>query len=415
MSHWQTIRREYRSWHAIFFGAMTMLLLCAGCRLPEVRGDETPAARQVAQYQSTNFLIHTDLAEEDAQELLKRLETMLTLISRYWGAPARKKIVCYIVDEPSNWPEGSLSPEALATVRNGGITNAAGVKRGRVTDMTAVVYASTKFGTPQHEAVHAYCYQAFGTTGPTWYAEGMAEMGNYWVEGDETVNCPDYVVEFLKTSPRPTLQQITDPDHRTGDGWKNYAWRWALCHFLAHNPNYAERFRTLGVSLLSNRGDTIERAWPSQMDELEFEFRFFLDHLDTGLEVKRCRWDWKARFREASQKAVRCRIEAARGWQPSLIKGTAGQMLRLTAEGQWTTDVNETPFSGRGSPATGKGRILGCVKTEEGLTEEFIIVPDRSFQLPAEGQLYLRCEDEWTSLSDNDGQLEISLSAEIAE
>ncbi|MBL8811388.1 MAG: hypothetical protein JNM43_14545 [Planctomycetaceae bacterium] len=415
MSLLQTIRQVRGAWHTILFVAMVKLLCCAGCRLPEVRGDETPAARKVQQYQSANFLIHTDLAEEDAQELLERLENMLTLISRYWGAPSRKKIVCYIVDDTSNWPAGSLSPEALATVSNGGITNAAGVKRGRVTDMTAVVYASTKFGTPQHEAVHAYCYQAFGTTGPTWYAEGMAEMGNYWVEGDESVNCPDYVVEFLKSSPRPTLQQITDPDHRTGDGWKNYAWRWALCHFLSHNPNYAERFRVLGVSLLSNRGGTIERAWPSQMDELEFEFQFFLDHLETGLEAKRCRWDWKARFREASSKAVRCKVDAARGWQPSLIKGTEGQKLRLTAEGQWTTDVNEPPFSGRGSPVTGKGRILGCVKNEKGLSDEFVIIPDRSFSLPAEGDLYLRCEDEWTSLNDNDGELAISVSAEIAE
>ena len=34
---------------------------------------------------------------------------------------------------------------------------------------------------------------------------------------------------------------------RPGD-WRDYAWRWALCHLLAHDPTYADRFRALAVA-----------------------------------------------------------------------------------------------------------------------------------------------------------------------
>src|SRR5262245_2994783 len=49
------------------------------------RGDEAPAGP--AQYTSKNFVVNTDLPPDEARDLLKRLETMLTIISKYWGRP----------------------------------------------------------------------------------------------------------------------------------------------------------------------------------------------------------------------------------------------------------------------------------------------------------------------------------------
>ncbi|MFG0240782.1 MAG: hypothetical protein ACF8CY_07010, partial [Gimesia chilikensis] len=36
-------------------------------------------------YRSKNFLIHTDLSPDEAQDLLARLEKMLVIISAYWA------------------------------------------------------------------------------------------------------------------------------------------------------------------------------------------------------------------------------------------------------------------------------------------------------------------------------------------
>ena len=51
---------------------------------------------------------------------------------------------------------------------------------------------------PLHESVHGYCCQAFGRTGPQWYAEGAAEMGNYWVDGERGVNAYPWVIKYLR-------------------------------------------------------------------------------------------------------------------------------------------------------------------------------------------------------------------------
>ncbi|MDG1894070.1 MAG: hypothetical protein P8J37_04095 [Fuerstiella sp.] len=274
--------------------AASIFLVCllgfaaANCAVGQDQGNRTADARRPDDYRSRNFLIHTDLAKDDADALLQKMETMLKIISRYWGAPNRKTIECYVVDDLDYWPSGSLSPQVRNTVRQGGITIAQGTRRGTQLNMNAIVYASNSYGTPQHEAVHAYCYQTFGVTGPTWYAEGMAELGNYWVEDDATVTAPDYVIQFLKNSPRRTLEEITDYRQRTGDGWQNYTWRWALCHFLVNNSNYYDRFRPMGVGFLTGRPSTFDRSFASQMEELEFEFRFFVDHLQRGFDVGRC-------------------------------------------------------------------------------------------------------------------------------
>ena len=67
------------------------------------------------------------------------------------------------------------------------------------------MYAVADRGTPQHEAVHAYCGQNFGRTGPVWYSEGMAEMGQYWRVGESRVHCHPQAVKFLRRSKPKTL------------------------------------------------------------------------------------------------------------------------------------------------------------------------------------------------------------------
>src|SRR4029079_2397983 len=115
----------------------------------------------------------------------------------------------------------------------------------------SVVYAIADHGTPQHEAVHAYCGQTFGNTGPLWYAEGMAEMGQYWRKGDASVHCRGPVIEYLRSTAPKSIANIVEVGQFTGDPWENYAWRWALCHLLANNSNYRDRFRPMGLAFLA--------------------------------------------------------------------------------------------------------------------------------------------------------------------
>jgi hypothetical protein len=391
----------------------SIVLLCLLCvaatnyAIGQGGRDQNSGARRPQDYRSRNFLIHTDLAKDDAEALLQKMEMMLKIISRYWGAPNRKTIECYVVDDLDYWPAGSLSPGVRDTVRQGGITIAQGSRRGNQFNLNAIVYASSSYGTPQHEAVHAYCYQTFGVTGPTWYAEGMAELGNYWVEDDTTVTAPDYVIQYLKRSPRKSLEEITDSRQRTGDGWQNYTWRWALCHFLVNNSNYYDRFRPMGVGFLTGRSSTFDRTFASKMKELEFEFEFFVDHLQRGFDVGRCVWNWKARYRE--QKGTRpvvSRIRADQGWQPSGLKVVKGQEYRFSATGMWRTSGDPEGVSADGGPG-GTGKLVGVLFNDYQLGTPFEIGADGAVTAPDDGQLLLRCRDEWDQLSDNKGTISV--------
>ncbi len=123
----------------------------------------------VQEYSSQHFLIYTDLSADKVRDLLRKLEDELKLTAAYWGRPPRGIIECCVVDDLSKWPQeliAKMEPQGLAKIREGagvciGVTRTMGNKFvGK-----AHVYAVAKDNVPLHEAVHAYCDQAFGRTG----------------------------------------------------------------------------------------------------------------------------------------------------------------------------------------------------------------------------------------------------------
>ena len=367
-------------------------------------------------YKSNNFLMHTDLPEKDAQDLLERLEKMLTLISRYWGQPNRQTIECFVVQDLAKWPSGALHPEGVISIRGrAGITISQKVSIGNRFRATAVVYAVADRGTPQHEAVHAYCAQTFGNTGPVWYSEGMAEMGQYWKDGDFSVNADDVVIRYLRSAEtKKTLSAIVDRNEQTGDSWQNYAWRWALCHLLANNENYRKRFHPLGLGLLTEqRGMTFQQVYGSMSREINFEYLFFLNHVERGFRADLCSWDWKARYRvPRGRSGLLSRIVADHGWQPSRLKVRSGEQYAYSASGTWKLDAEADPVNADGTD-DGSGQLVAAIFNDEDYTlgEEFPLGRYGSFTASADGNLVLRCRDAWGRLADNAGRMTVRLKS----
>ncbi len=263
-----------------------------------------PASPALNTFRSRNVVLTTDLDEEKSQALLAELETMLELVGKFFGAPLRKPIPLVVWKDVAKWQGVPLPPEAAEKMRNGGgvtvgqtqmiVNRLTGLTR--ATDATATAYASSRRGTPLHEAVHAYCILTFGSTGPVWYGEGLAELGSYFRKGDTSVRVSAVVMQHLTTSKRQTLREILDPNAVTGDSWENYSWRWALAHVLAYNPNYRDRYRPLGVSLMNDdRKLSFESVYGSMAREITFEYDFFLNVLEQGVRPDLIAWDWKSR------------------------------------------------------------------------------------------------------------------------
>lgn len=366
-------------------------------------------------YTSRHFLMHTDLPQEEAQEELQKLETMLGLIAAYWGRAPSGTIEMYVVRDLKNWPDDAIHPVGLAKIQSGaGVTISQKMTRGNLFVAKAVVYAVAERGVARHEAVHAYCHQTFGAVGPVWYSEGMAEMGQYWVKDDLSVNADDNVIEYLQQSEPRSVQEIVDEqgkNSRTGDSWQDYAWRWALCHVLEVNPNYRRKFRSLGLRYLAGRKASFRSIYGRDLEQLDFEYRFFLQHLESGLRADLCAWDWSKRFTLVSgQRTLSARIDANRGWQPGLAQVKAGKSYSVNATGNWRLSKDADLVSPAGNEG-GLGMLQAVLLTKDyQLTEPFDIGPESTFTAQVDGQLYLRCKDAWAELADNSGTVTVKTS-----
>ncbi len=377
---------------------------------------QRPALTGPQTYTSAHFQVFTDLSEEKSNELLERLETMLKLVSGYWGKPLRKPIRMFVVDNFENWGVDDLSKmdaSGLASIRSGGgltITRVQGYQNGPKIDADAIVYATSKHGTPQHEAVHAYCGITFGETGPVWYSEGMAEVGKYWKVGEKGVTTDPYVIQYLKSKePKPLIEIVNNPLETTGDSWQNYAWRWTLCHLLGFNENYTQRFKPLGISLLAGNNSNFEKVYGAQAEEIEFEYKLFLKDMEPGYRCDLCSWDWKTRFKGISAKAqVVSNIAANKGWQASRLNVQQGIEYAINTDGEWKVSQDSDELLAAGD-ANGNGKLIGIIFTNYELSEPFELGSVDTFTPPASGKLYLRCKDNWGELSDNSGSIKASI------
>jgi hypothetical protein len=278
---------------------------------------------------------------------------------------------------------------------------------GRQAVVKAVIYAKVGEGRTAHETVHAYCRQTFGEVGPDWYAEGMAEMAQYWKAGDRGVHADPVVVKYLREAEPKTAAEIIALKAMNST-WQNYAWCWSLCHLLENNPNYSDRFRKLGLGLLKKRKVSFERSF--RMKQLEFEYSLFLKHLDDGFRVDLCAWDWKKKFRTLSKpgETISLDVAAASGWQPTGLTMQPGVEYDYEATGTWTIEKDAQPLDADGG-AKGRGRLVGVLKRDFELSRPFELGRQGTMKFRVEADLYLRCRDAWNELSDNEGEVSVTL------
>lgn len=376
------------------------------------------AAPEIADYSSKNFLVHTDLPQDEAQELIEKLEKMLRLVSAYYGKPNGRVIEMNVVHDRSMWPAGSIPDDAINSIeQEAGITLTltqmltTGFGDKHIIGAKSVVWARDHHGIPQHEAVHAYCHQTFGRTGPTWYSEGMAEIGKYWNEVSVGVKIDEYVLEYLKETEPEDLEFITALDQRTGDSWQNYAWRWALCYLLSANPNYAPRFKPLGMGMLNGDNVSFEDVYGSMAREIEFEYLFFLKHIDQGYRCDLCAWDWKTKFVPVkSSTGLQVKVAANRGWQATRLQLKKGDKITYTASGEWSLEKKGRMLTANGDD-DGKGRLVAVLFEDYQLSEPFELGEEGEYEASESGNLFVRCQDDWTQIADNGGSISVKFKA----
>ncbi len=362
------------------------------------------APRPPRDVRSQHFLLHTDISDRQGQILLDKLETMIDLVAQYYGRPLRGMIECYVVRDISNWPEDAFPLDARQKILEpAGVTLTVSLGQQR----RSMVYSCDQHQIVQHESVHAWCAQTFGSAGPVWYAEGMAEMGAYWKEGELEVDIHPGVIEYLRNAPPKKMLDIVAEEQFTGDSWQAYAWRWALCHLLVHNPNYSRRMKGLGIAMMSGEEASFEATYGDIASHISFEYDQFVRNFGNGYRADLTAWQWDVQARPLSgSRTATETIAAARGWQATGVLLQKDQSYDVATLGTWQIAKAGEDLTADGN-AVGAGRLIGAVFRDFRLSAPFELSAKHSFAAPSDGQLYLRCQDSWTELSDNEGKIKV--------
>jgi len=370
-------------------------------------------AHPVRDVRSRNFLVHTDLSDREANDLVQELETLLRQISTYWGRPMQGTIECYVVRDFASFPPAAMEADGISGIKTaGGVTLMRTATNGNRYLAKSVVYAGARTEVVRHESVHAYCHQTFGHVGPVWYSEGMAEMGHYWQEGDAAVRVGRREIDFLHENPPKSLAATLSSSQISGDSWQNYAARWALCHFLVHDPNYAPQFLTLGRGILTGGGANFDQTYGPKARELWFEYLLFLEHIDRGYRVDLCAWDWSKKFSTLRPgHSATASIRAGHGWQPTGLTVSPGVQYECVATGNWRIARELKATDGNGDHR-GRGRLVGVVMKDYQLGPEFDVGSRGSLQSKTGGDLYLRCRNAWNELADDSGRVAVKFKVQ---
>ena len=361
---------------------------------------------------SAHFSFLTDVSDREARIILDKLERMAGLLEGYFNRKPDGPVVGFIVRDLAVFAAGTL-PDPLGVEK---IRARAGVcVNERLGDQRkATLYSCDDHGVIQHECTHGFCHMAFGSTGPTWLAEGVAELGTYWKEGEKAVAVePGRMTYLQRAQPKRALLEIAVPGRTEAGTWQDYTWRWALCHLLLNNPNYSDRFKPLAIALMEERpGVSFESVYGPVARELSFEYDLFLRTVGNGYRTDLVAWPWKSRFRSlaSGSGSVKAEVRAAAGWQASGLRVERRVAYEVTAEGRWRTAPAGEPLTADGD-AEGHGRLVGAVfrDQEYALGDAIPLGSRRPFVAPDDGQLFLRCADDWSQLADNDGEIAVTL------
>jgi hypothetical protein len=358
---------------------------------------------------SPHFAFMTDISDREWAVIRDKLERMVGILERFFGRKAGGVVGGFIVRDLAGWPAGLLQePMGVEKIRRReGVCFNSSLGPAR----RAELYSCADHGVIQHECVHGFCHLTFGSTGPTWLSEGVAELGNYWRDGDPAVAIDPVVLGYLQNAPQKrSLGEIAVPGDEPAGSWQDYAWRWALCFLLANNPNYSDRFRPLAVALMEQRpGASFEATYGPVAREVSFEYDRLLATVGNGYRADLAAWPWKAAFRTlAAGGSQRTRVKAAAGWQATGVTVERGGAYEIVAEGTWRTAPAAAPLTADGD-AAGHGRLVATIFHDFALEPELPLGMTGEFTATTDGRLFLRCADDWTQLGDNDGELDVTI------
>ncbi len=292
-----------------------------------------------------------------------------------------------------------------------------------------------------HEGTHWMMWRKYGSQGPPWLAEGMAEwMGTHRWNGQELHmgimptsrdEVPYWgrtklIQEQLATGVAPTLETILRYSNTAHQQTDAYAWSWAAVVFLKYHPDTADVFakllqRSWRTSDEANRWlfQQLRSRWP----EVREQWQETLGDLDYGFDVQRGLRKMSRDVQPLNQPQT-LTVDAADGWQSTGLTVPNGAQITIEATGEYI--VGQLPQPWRCTPAGVsleyyRGQPLGrlMMTTVTPLSREpqfskplvvYSVGSGGAFTLIEGGEVLMRINESLGGMADNSGTLRVTIA-----
>lgn len=398
----------------------------------------------IRRYASQRLVLYTDIAPEIARTLPPLVDAAYPAWVEYFGAlpeaadGSEFQLTGYVMRDRALFRDAGLLPEDLIEFEHGR-------HRGYRFWMAEQRYDYYRRHLLIHEATH--CFMLIlprPTRPPLFYLEGMAELfGSHQLRPDGQVEFrvmpqdPNDAVGFgrvemiqqaVRAGRGKSLAEVLQLSAQDFTESKSdpYAWSWAVCKFLDAHPRYGPRFRELAAV---GEGAEFRRRMADWLaadgDRMQAEWDLFIHTLAYGYDIPRAAIDFRGGEPLPAGRSVTSTVSSAAGWQSAGVRVEPGQAYRLTSTGSVTLAREPKPWLSEPQGITIEyaggyplGRVLAAVQCDtlvpEGeigrLSRPIDVGRESTFKSPVAGTLYLRVNDHWNRLADNEGAYQIEIT-----
>ncbi len=290
-----------------------------------------------------------------------------------------------------------------------------------------------------HEGVHGFMNNFFGSCGPSWYMEGLAELlgTHHWDDKTQQLTLP-YFPENRETVPywgririlndlraenqTRSVESVLTMSFDEADDTPSYAWSWALAAFLNGHPLYGDLLRDSIVNVSLPHKEFTDRFRVKiesiSSGRIRADWSDYLDHLDYGYDLSKTAIDDLSRGTPLKKGEKESRVQADRGWQNGGILVEKGKTCSFLAQGRYQVGREERKIlvsepNGvtiryyQGRPL---GMLLGAVLSDK--EKEWTLFPigeSTTWTSPVTGTLFFRINDFPSELSDNEGEVVVQI------
>lgn len=328
-------------------------------------------------------------SRDSLQDLVDAFDAAVPQWERFWelppGALSDWVIDAFVMDDPQVFRASGDLPETLRFPFGYAISGNVWVMRQSSDYYTRHLLL--------HEGMHALSIDRFGGTGPSWFAEGFAELLS--VHGgsgsDVRVNVVPhsravvpYWGRFKLLSARreenriPTFDEVMRFPNDLKSDVESYGWVWAAAMLLTEYPEYRREIIAAaknGDIRLASFSDQLKRKLNSQWPIVSARWRMLVSTVDYG-------FDWRFERIELSMKdplwngkTFTTEVDAKQGWQSPGVRFAPGTRLTISARGRCSLNPDPKPWVSEPAGVTihysdGKplGQLQVCVlpnRTEE--------------------------------------------------